>query len=87
MEDANLTELGDTMRKGAHTTLVGDKNSLAYKLYNKSKFKERYRHRFEVSLNWRSKFEKAGLKFSGLDKTGKRMEILELKNHRFFLGV
>lgn len=56
MDDANLSELGDTMRKGQHKTLIKDKKTLAYKLYNKTEFYERYRHRFEVALDWLDKF-------------------------------
>lgn len=56
MDDANLIELGDTMRKGQHLTIIKDKKSLAYKLYNKSEIYERYRHRFEVSKDWSEKF-------------------------------
>lgn len=47
---------------------------------------ERYRHRFEVNSNYVEKFQEAGLKFSAVDATKKRMEILELDGHKFYAG-
>jgi len=89
MPDAKLGDIGGTMRKGAKETHLKNKASLAYKLYDKELLDERYRHRFECSLDYVSKFKKAGLKFSGVDETGKRMEILELprSEHKYFIGV
>lgn len=89
MPDASLTVLGGTMRKGAKLTKITSRQSLAYKMYSKDEIYERYRHRFEVSLNWIEKFKKAGINFSGVDETGLRMEILELdtKKHPFYFGV
>lgn len=87
MRDAHLVQLGGTMRTGCHETIIPDKNSLAYKLYNKDVVFERYRHRFEVNLKYREKIEKQGMKFTGLDESGLRMEILELPKHPYFVGV
>lgn len=79
-------DLGGTMRLGAYPCNI-KKGSLAEKIYNKSKISERHRHRFEVNINFKDKLEKAGLTFSGLSPDGKLPEIVEIKNHPFFIGV
>lgn len=67
------------MRKGEKNTIIKDKNTIAYKLYNTELISwERYRHRYEVALDWLEKFVEAGIKFTGFDESGNRMEILEL---------
>ncbi len=48
---------------------------------------ERHRHRYEVNPNYVDQFERAGLHFVGRDVSGKRMEVLELKDHPYFVGV
>ena len=49
--------------------------------------KERHRHRYEVNINLKDKFEKKGMIFSGLSPDGFLPEIIELKNHPWFIGV
>ena len=78
--------LGGTMRLGAYKCNI-DKDSLAFSIYQKAQISERHRHRYEVNINWREKFEKAGLKFSGISPDGKLTEIVEVANHPFFVGV
>ena len=51
------------------------------------KIKERHRHRYEVDISYKEKFEKKGLIFSGLSPDHKLPEIIELKNHPWFIGV
>jgi CTP synthase len=48
---------------------------------------ERHRHRYEVNPDYVDKLEQAGLDFIGKDDTGKRMEIVELKDHPWYVGV
>lgn len=48
---------------------------------------ERHRHRYEFNLNYRKKFEKAGLVVSGISSDGKLVEAIEIKDHPFFVGV
>ena len=57
------------------------------KLYNKEKILERHRHRYEVNNNLRKKFEKKGMVFSGMSPDNNLPEIVELKNHPWFVGV
>lgn len=78
--------LGGTMRLGAQECNL-KLDSLAYKIYNTNKIKERHRHRYEVNNNLISKLEEAGLVLSGISNDDlKLVEIIELKNHAWFLG-
>ena len=52
-----------------------------------SKIYERHRHRYEVNINFKDEFEKKGMIFSGLSPDLKLPEIIELKNHPWFIGV
>ena len=78
--------LGGTMRLGSYDAKLKD-HSLIKSIYGKSLIKERHRHRYEVNINFREKFEKKGLIFSGLSPDGKLPEIIELNNHPWFIGV
>ncbi|MCS7201653.1 MAG: CTP synthase [Dictyoglomus sp.] len=77
---------GGTMRLGAYPCVI-DKNSLAYQCYQKELVYERHRHRYEVNNNFRGILEKHGLKFSGLSPDGELIEIIELKDHPFFIAT
>ena len=63
------------------------KSSLVKKIYNSTIIKERHRHRYEVNINFKNQFEKKGLIFSGNSPDKKLPEIIELKNHPWFIGV
>ena len=79
-------DLGGTMRLGLYDAIIKN-NSLISKIYSEKRIKERHRHRYEVNNNQRSKFEKKGLIFSGMSPDNKLPEIIELKNHPWFIGV
>ena len=79
-------DLGGTMRLGSYDAKLKD-NSLIRKIYGKNFIKERHRHRYEVNINYKEKFEKNGMSFSGLSPDGSLPEIIELKNHPWFIGV
>ena len=78
--------LGGTMRLGSYDAKLKD-NSLIRKIYKSKLIKERHRHRYEVNIAFKEKFEKKGLIFSGLSPDNKLPEIIELKNHPWFIGV
>ena len=80
------SDMGGTMRLGAYPCNLA-KNSLAEKIYSKNKISERHRHRYEVNISFKDKLEKAGLSFSGMSPDGKLPEIVEIKDHPFFIGV
>lgn len=78
--------LGGTMRLGAYPCDL-KKKSLAQKIYAKNQISERHRHRYEVNIAFKKQLEENGLIFSGMSPDGKLPEIIELKNHPFFIGV
>ncbi|WP_039455703.1 CTP synthase [Candidatus Jidaibacter acanthamoebae] len=79
-------DLGGTMRLGAYDCVL-QKDTLAYQIYNREIISERHRHRYEFNINYKEKLESAGFTFSGISKDRKLMEIIELKDHPWFLGV
>ncbi len=88
-------EYGATMRLGAWDCIVtpGTKTEKAYqrggwiKPGKKGKISERHRHRFEFNNEYREKLEQAGLIISGTTPDGQLVEIIELKDHPFFIGT
>ena len=62
-------------------------NSLIRSIYKSKSIKERHRHRYEVNINYKNRFEKKGLIFSGNSRDKNLPEIIELKNHPWFIGV
>jgi CTP synthase len=79
-------DLGGTMRLGLYDAKL-KKNSLIRKIYKSKLIKERHRHRYEVNISYKDKFERNGLIFSGLSPDNKLPEIIELKNHPWFVAV
>lgn len=79
-------DYGGTMRLGAWDCVL-QPGSLVRKLYDKPKISERHRHRFEFNNDFRKNFEVNGLLISGTSPDGKLVEIIELKNHPFFIGT
>ncbi|MDA7715615.1 CTP synthase [Pelagibacteraceae bacterium] len=79
-------DLGGTMRLGSYEAKL-KKNSLISNIYKSSKIHERHRHRYEVNINYKDKFESKGMIFSGLSPDLKLPEIVELKDHPWFIGV
>ena len=79
-------ELGGTMRLGLYEAKL-KKNSLIQKIYRSNSINERHRHRYEVNIDYKDKFEDKGLIFSGMSPDHKLPEIIELKNHPWFVGV
>ena len=73
------------MRLGSHPCVVSD-GTLAHREYKKSRIKERHRHRFEFTLRYKEEMQKHGMVFSGSSPDGQLVEIMELKNHPWFLG-
>jgi len=78
--------LGGTMRLGLYDAVLKN-NSLISKIYSTKKIRERHRHRYEVNIKYKDEFEKKGLIFSALSPDGTLPEIIELKNHPWFIGV
>lgn len=90
MPDVDQVKLGGTMRLGCHATkFVKDSEwSKLRQLYgNADSVLERHRHRYEINPKLISQIEAKGLRFIGKDELETRMEVLELKDHKFFVGT
>ncbi len=79
-------DYGASMRLGLWECVL-DKKSRAYKAYKKDVIKERHRHRYEFNNDYKEIFESKGMLFSGRSPEGELVEIMELKEHPFFIGV
>lgn len=85
-EQKKITAKGGTMRLGSYPCDLKE-GSLAAKIYGKSSINERHRHRWEFNNKYLENFEKAGMVASGKNPGTSLVEIIELPNHPFFIGV
>ena len=82
----DVSEKGGTMRLGAYTCKI-EKGTMAYKIYGKTSIQERHRHRYEFNNDYLAQFHQAGMVTSGINPEADLVEIVELPNHPFFVGV
>ncbi|VFQ59841.1 unnamed protein product [Cuscuta campestris] len=88
MPEGSKTHMGGTMRLGSRRTYFQVEDCRSVKLYGNLKFvDERHRHRYEVNPEMVEELQRAGLCFTGKDESGERMEIVELLEHPYFVGV
>lgn len=90
MPEIDKETMGGTMRLGLRPTLFqpGSEWSKLRALYGEApSILERHRHRYEVNPEYIERLEKGGLNFVGKDEKGERMEVVELKEHPYFVGV
>lgn len=80
-----IDKKGGTMRLGSYPCVLKE-DSLAYKLYNNKEIAERHRHRFEYNNAYKEEMEKAGLICSGTSPNGELVEIVELRDHPYFIA-
>ena len=85
-EQKAVKEKGGTMRLGAYPCTV-KKNTLAFSAYGRGGISERHRHRYELNNRFRKKLEKSGLTISGVYKKKNLSEIVELKEHPWFVAA
>ncbi|MFY8025837.1 MAG: CTP synthase [Sediminibacterium sp.] len=85
-EQKKITMMGGTMRLGAYPCEV-EEGSLAHKIYGTKTFTERHRHRYEFNNDYLEQYHAAGMKTSGKNPATGLVEIIELPNHPFFIGV
>jgi CTP synthase len=85
-EQKKVKKKGGTMRLGAYSCTIRE-GSLASKVYGTTEISERHRHRWEFNNNYINDFERAGLLPSGKNQANGLVEIVELGNHPFFIGV
>ena len=81
-----IVDLGGTLRLGAYPCILKE-GSLAESLYKKREISERHRHRYEVNNAYRERLEEHGMLLSGLSPNGRIVEMLELKEHPYFIGT
>jgi len=84
-EQQQVADLGATMRLGAWPCILR-KGSRAAEAYGATQISERHRHRYEFNNQYRARLEARGLVLAGLSPDGKLVEIVEIKNHPWFLG-
>ena len=85
-EQKKIREKGGTMRLGAYECAV-KKPSKAFNAYQKTMISERHRHRYEFNGTYLKQFEDHGMVASGIHPDRKLVEIMELKEHPWFVGV
>jgi CTP synthase len=81
-----IKEKGGSMRLGGHDIELV-KNTRAHKIYGKDKIRQRHRHRFEFNQEYQELLEKNKIVLSGFSDNGRRTEILEIPNHRFYMAT
>jgi CTP synthase len=85
-EQKNVTNMGGTMRLGAYECVL-QKGSKAWQAYGKEQIQERHRHRFEFNNEYRKQFEDAGMRFTGENPDTGLIEVAELPDLKWFVGV
>ena len=85
-EQVPVRDRGGTMRRGSYPAELG-RETLAHRCYGTTSIEERHRHRYEFNPAYRERFEAAGLVVSGTSPDEKLVEIMELQDHPWFLGV
>ena len=82
----SVTDKGGTMRLGSYNCKV-KKGTKGFEIYETENIKERHRHRYEFNNEYLEQFEKAGMIASGINPEGNLVEMVELNNHPWFVGV
>lgn len=87
MPDQNgIEDIGGTLRLGSYTCIL-DETTKAYQAYKSKTIHERHRHRYEVNNDYRSILTENGMVLSGLSPDERIVEMIELKNHPWFLAT
>ncbi|MDD4847328.1 MAG: CTP synthase [Bacteroidales bacterium] len=85
-EQKKISGMGGTMRLGAYPCRL-EKTAKSFETYKTQDISERHRHRYEFNNKYLGEFEKAGMMVGGMNPKEKLVEIIELKNHPYFVGV
>ena len=85
-EQDGIEDIGGTLRLGAYPCILAD-GTKARELYGTKEISERHRHRYEVNNDYREKLQEAGMTLAGLSPDGRIVEMIELKEHPFFIGT
>lgn len=84
-EQESVVNKGATMRLGSYPCVI-KKDTIAYLQYNQDLIEERHRHRYEFNLDYLNDFEKKGMIVSGISPCSNYVELVELKNHPYFIA-
>ncbi len=85
-EQRHLREKGGTMRLGAYPAVLAE-GSRVREIYGKEEIAERHRHRYEFNTDYLERFERAGMRASGLSPDGRLAEVVEIPDHPWYIGV
>lgn len=85
-EQRRVRDMGGTMRLGVYPCKI-KRDTLAFMVYNKAAISERHRHRYEFNNKFRKIFKKKGMDFSGIYPQKNLVEIVEIKDHPYFIAV
>ena len=85
-EQKDVVDLGGTLRLGSFPCVIKE-GTKARELYQVSEVDERHRHRFEFNNAYKEQLEEAGMVFSGTSPDGRLVEMIELKDHPYYVGV
>ena len=85
-DQEGIDDIGGTLRLGSYPCILDD-NSKAYALYGSKEIHERHRHRYEVNNDFRTVLTENGMLLSGISPDGRIVEMVELKDHPWFIGT
>ncbi len=85
-EQKDISDKGGTMRLGLYPCVLKE-DSISRKNYDQEIIYERHRHRYEFNNEYRSAFESAGMSLAGISPDSKLVEIVEIPNHKWYVGV
>lgn len=85
-DQEGIDDIGGTLRLGSYPCVL-DETSKAYKLYGSKEIAERHRHRYEVNNDYRKALTDNGMLLSGISPDGRIVEMIELKEHPWFIGT
>ena len=85
-EQEGVEDIGGTLRLGSYPCVL-EKDSLAYQLYGSENIAERHRHRYEFNNDYREAMTQHGMRLCGMSPDGRIVEMVELKDHPFFIAT
>lgn len=85
-DQEHVEDLGGTLRLGSYPCILSE-NSKSYQLFGKKEIQERHRHRYEVNNAYRNELEEKGMAIVGTSPDGRIVEMIEIRNHPFFIGT
>lgn len=85
-DQADIEDIGGTLRLGSYPCVLKE-GTKSYSLYGETTIHERHRHRYEVNNDYRNVLEENGMVLSGMSPDGRIVEMIELKDHPFFIAT